>query len=98
MGLCLRSQNRNATRGTPRSPPAPKSAWRRWKLVLRRLRTPLQNLLRHKGFGLWKILQRRSQAPQISEEHTSELQSRGHLVFRLMLGTKKKKSNNRNHV
>ena len=55
MGLCLRSQNRNATRGTPRSPPAPKSAWRRWKLVLRRLRTPLQNLLRHKGFGLWML-------------------------------------------
>src|SRR5690625_6715549 len=29
-----------------------------------------------------------------SEEHTSELQSRGHLVCRLLLEKKKKKSNN----
>src|SRR6266508_5584911 len=30
-----------------------------------------------------------------SEEHTSELQSRGHLVCRLLLEKKKKKKNNR---
>src|SRR5690625_5576375 len=31
-----------------------------------------------------------------SEEHTSELQSRGHLVCRLLLEKKKKKKNNNN--
>src|SRR5690625_5512301 len=31
-----------------------------------------------------------------SEEHTSELQSRGHLVCRLLLEKKKKKNNNSN--
>src|SRR5437660_9223983 len=32
-----------------------------------------------------------------SEEHTSELQSRGHLVCRLLLEKKKKKKNNKTH-
>src|SRR5690625_1307672 len=32
-----------------------------------------------------------------SEEHTSELQSRGHLVCRLLLEKKKKKNNNKNN-
>src|SRR5437660_5057252 len=33
-------------------------------------------------------------SPDRSEEHTSELQSRGHLVCRLLLEKKKKKKNN----
>src|SRR5439155_19821544 len=33
-----------------------------------------------------------------SEEHTSELQSRGHLVCRLLLEKKKKRTNNRDWV
>src|SRR5437870_7898427 len=33
-----------------------------------------------------------------SEEHTSELQSRGHLVCRLLLEKKKKKSNEPRHI
>src|SRR5437870_13827856 len=36
-----------------------------------------------------------SRTPQRSEEHTSELQSRGHLVCRLLLEKKKKRSNER---
>src|SRR5690625_5882015 len=35
----------------------------------------------------------RSPAPRRSEEHTSELQSRGHLVCRLLLEKKKKRQN-----
>src|SRR5437870_8898203 len=35
-----------------------------------------------------------AEAPQRSEEHTSELQSRGHLVCRLLLEKKKKKISN----
>src|SRR5437660_1821696 len=33
-----------------------------------------------------------------SEEHTSELQSRGHLVCRLLLEKKKKKKNKKNYL
>src|SRR5690625_6638366 len=38
----------------------------------------------------WRIFVGRSAAPPRSEEHTSELQSRGHLVCRLLLEKKKK--------
>src|SRR5690625_7082349 len=40
---------------------------------------------------------RRCAGPHRSEEHTSELQSRGHLVCRLLLEKKKNKKTN-NHV
>src|SRR5439155_3714057 len=39
-----------------------------------------------------------SRPPARSEEHTSELQSRGHLVCRLLLEKKKKKKKKRNQV
>src|SRR5437870_7467645 len=48
---------------------------------------------------IWTSLQNsaemRKANPQRSEEHTSELQSRGHLVCRLLLEKKKKKINKR---
>src|SRR5690625_6583270 len=47
----------------------------------------LHRLPRHHEDGRRERLQRRR-----SEEHTSELQSRGHLVCRLLLEKKKKKS------
>src|SRR5207253_10989648 len=48
----------------------------------------------HRGHQpLWRnvdpVRQRRHRAPVRSEEHTSELQSRGHLVCRLLLEKKK---------
>src|SRR5690625_7085954 len=39
---------------------------------------------------LFQLLRRPAQNPSRSEEHTSELQSRGHLVCRLLLEKKKK--------
>src|SRR5437660_5109214 len=41
-------------------------------------------------------MQQRSSCSSRSEEHTSELQSRGHLVCRLLLEKKKKKKTHRN--
>src|SRR5687768_17621167 len=47
--------------------------------------------------GLWVLKRRgRTASGQRSEEHTSELQSRLHLVCRLLL--EKKKTNNKNNV
>src|SRR5690625_6274041 len=47
-----------------------------------------------------KILERldKTQQEKRSEEHTSELQSRGHLVCRLLLEKKKKKKNIKNII
>src|SRR5690625_6115660 len=44
--------------------------------------------------SLWRLLISSSSGPARSEEHTSELQSRGHLVCRLLLEKKKKIRNN----
>src|SRR5207253_3360819 len=44
--------------------------------------------------GWWQVYQ----DPTRSEEHTSELQSRGHLVCRLLLEKKKKKKTNNNKI
>src|SRR5207253_4588359 len=44
-----------------------------------------------------RVQDRKSRAPWRSEEHTSELQSRGHLVCRLLLEKKKKKKKQRKH-
>src|SRR5437870_6187615 len=41
---------------------------------------------------------RRATSPSRSEEHTSELQSRGHLVCRLLLEKKKKKHSKQKHT
>src|SRR2546422_10055483 len=57
-------------------------------------RPPLDERLRYDGDDLldaWGRMQR-------SEEHTSELQSRLHLVCRLLLEKKKKKRKNVNHA
>src|SRR5579872_7541365 len=43
--------------------------------------------------GQWPPTRRLSQRGQRSEEHTSELQSRPHLVCRLLLEKKKQKNN-----
>src|SRR2546422_5404396 len=56
--------------------------------------TPLGGWMRHGG-DTWNVAKMRVVAPdsrrQRSEEHTSELQSRLHLVCRLLLEKKKKK-------
>src|SRR5437660_12572493 len=60
---------------------------------------PYTTLFRSKNFGrsppgarVRRIAQRRSSEILRSKEHTSELQSRGHLVCRLLLEKKKKKN------
>src|SRR5690554_8184192 len=54
--------------------------------------------LRHIGIasGRWHYRPRRQRPMLRSEEHTSELQSRPHLVCRLLLEKKKKKKKNNN--
>src|SRR5437870_13036472 len=49
-------------------------------------RLPIDNLQRFEGAGVYYAA-----TSMRSEEHTSELQSRGHLVCRLLLEKKKKK-------
>src|SRR5437660_11706631 len=57
---------------------------------------PYTTLFRSRGSGSprwrcpWQSTGPRARAPERSEEHTSELQSRGHLVCRLLLEKKKK--------
>src|SRR5207253_4451207 len=64
---------------------------------LRRVRPAVGDLFAHDVDG--NLHQHRSRPPVLhlreerSEEHTSELQSRGHLVCRLLLEKKKKKKN-----
>src|SRR5690625_5584199 len=55
------------------------------------IHTVLQAILPHTHLGERKIREtlKLDQAPARSEEHTSELQSRGHLVCRLLLEKKK---------
>src|SRR5690625_6091661 len=48
-------------------------------------------------FSYWLRAKRWTFLLERSEEHTSELQSRGHLVCRLLLEKKKKKKNKINH-
>src|SRR5439155_24911761 len=61
------------------------SAWRRWQVSLPARWDPAR-LPRTRSRRLRTAWQRRWR----SEEHTSELQSRGHLVCRLLLEKKKK--------
>src|SRR5690625_6686831 len=56
------------------------SGWRVWSPSLTRLRS---------SNSTWPVAST-STEPKRSEEHTSELQSRGHLVCRLLLEKKKK--------
>src|SRR5439155_16845973 len=49
----------------------------------------LERLRNHAGILTWRLY--RALRNRRSEEHTSELQSRGHLVCRLLLEKKKKK-------
>src|SRR5437660_2443464 len=59
----------------------------RWHLALAQVRVARRRARHVRAFGRER-----------SEEHTSELQSRGHLVCRLLLEKKKKKTNrNRKH-
>src|SRR5207253_10703703 len=55
-------------------------------------RWPPRGALPSRGLFVWR------QARLRSEEHTSELQSRGHLVCRLLLEKKKKKKKQENKV
>src|SRR5439155_18639737 len=48
--------------------------------------------------SLYRSLLRSSGAASRSEEHTSELQSRGQIVCRLLLEKKKQKARHRNHT
>src|SRR5207253_9224945 len=57
-----------------------------WQSVARQLMPDWQELLRQRLSGLALAAKERR-----SEEHTSELQSRGHLVCRLLLEKKKQK-------
>src|SRR5207253_8962896 len=77
---------------SPWSPPGVPRRWRReqnavtgrWCLSLRRSESAWISSIPHRGAGCGRA------APAMrSEEHTSELQSRGHLVCRLLLEKKK---------
>src|SRR5207253_9961101 len=52
----------------------------------------------HLVHGIDNALGNRVMAATRSEEHTSELQSRGHLVCRLLLEKKKKTNNHTHHI
>src|SRR5690625_6143397 len=56
------------------------------------LRQRLHEMLNESTAGIIMRLARTARAGTRSEEHTSELQSRGHLVCRLLLEKKKKKT------
>src|SRR5207253_11211723 len=76
-----RSGKRNSNRCRPRLRPASRLCWERG--VAGRAEPGLSRFL----FGGWS--RRARNRERRSEEHTSELQSRGHLVCRLLLETKK---------
>src|SRR5439155_27337526 len=60
--------------------------------VLHMTATPIPRTLRLASFGALDVTTLRQLPKGRSEEHTSELQSRGHLVCRLLLEKKKKYS------
>src|SRR5207253_10809437 len=85
--ICARTRSRMAIKPVPSSP----------FLRLGARPTPSSSTSRRSSPSIAVSATRTWRAPR-SEEHTSELQSRGHLVCRLLLEKKKKHLRQRNHV
>src|SRR3989442_3956703 len=81
------------TRGAPPTPPSSLSKARKLPGLCRRVSAP-ESTSRSLARVIPTYSKRRRSASRRSEEHTSELQSRPHLVCRLLLEKKKKNVTN----